>query len=192
MATLRELASRLWGTLGRRRGDRDLEAELQSHSSWPRRMPPPRRIPERAMRAARLRDGHLTQAMESMRDRARPVGRGSCPRPPLRLSHARQKSWLHVRSRAVARDRHWRQQRGIQLCGCAPAPAASCPASGRAADGRFDRRGRGFSELVASCPEYVDIRDRARPSTAWSRSPGRPSASPPRRRPRRNFESGCS
>ena len=69
MGTLREWVCRLWGTLRRRRTDRDLEEELRLHlelaDEAARRRGDP---PAAARRSAALHAGGVQQAMEAMRD----------------------------------------------------------------------------------------------------------------------------
>jgi putative ABC transport system permease protein len=69
ISRLREWVSRLWGTLRPKRNDLDLEQELRLHlelaAEDARRAGGP---PELAHRAAAIRSGGLTQAMESLRD----------------------------------------------------------------------------------------------------------------------------
>src|SRR5438094_699729 len=69
MATLRELMSRLWGTLRRHRSDRDLEDELRLHLDLAAEDEARRTgSPARAARAAVIQQGGMAQAMEAMRD----------------------------------------------------------------------------------------------------------------------------
>ncbi len=69
MATLREWVSRLWGTLGPNRRDRELEEELRLHLELAAEDARRRgHSPENAVRAARIAAGGIAQAMEAMRD----------------------------------------------------------------------------------------------------------------------------
>jgi predicted permease len=69
MSTLREWIGRLWGTLRRRRADRDLEEELRLHLELAAEDARRRGgSPESAARAARLTAGGIPQAMEALRD----------------------------------------------------------------------------------------------------------------------------
>jgi hypothetical protein len=69
MARLRELISRLWGTLRRRRADRELEDELQLHLELAAEDARRRGgSVESAARTARLRAGDIPQAMDALRD----------------------------------------------------------------------------------------------------------------------------
>src|SRR5262245_20547294 len=69
---LREWLNRLWGTLRRRRTDRDLEEELRMHLEMAAEDAQRRRAtgisPEQAFRTARLEAGGVAQAMEALRD----------------------------------------------------------------------------------------------------------------------------
>jgi predicted permease len=69
VATIREWLNRLWGTLRRTRADRDLEEELRLHlelaAEDARRRGDP---PDRAARAARIEAGGLAHAMDELRD----------------------------------------------------------------------------------------------------------------------------
>jgi putative ABC transport system permease protein len=164
MAALREWMSRLWGTLGRSRADRDLEEELRSHlelaADDARRRG---ESPERAMRAARLRAGHLTQSLESMRDQ-------------------RALPWVEdlVRDirygcRMLARTPGFTAVAVISLAVGIGANVATFsfvdalllrPLTVPHPDGVLTVGStaavEGFSSLVASYPEYRDIRDRSR------------------------------
>jgi predicted permease len=67
--TLREWFMRLWGTLSRSRGDRELQEELRAHIEMA--IEDQRRrgeTPESAARAARIRAGDLSSAVEALRD----------------------------------------------------------------------------------------------------------------------------
>jgi len=69
VATLREWLNRLWGTLRRTRTDRDLEEELRLHLELAAEDARRRGgSPERAVRAARIEAGGAAQAMEQLRD----------------------------------------------------------------------------------------------------------------------------
>ncbi|MPZ19381.1 MAG: hypothetical protein GEV06_15915 [Luteitalea sp.] len=66
---LREWASRIWGTLSRRRRDRDLKEELQLHMELTTAAARRRGgSPDDARRAARRRAGSIPQAMDALRD----------------------------------------------------------------------------------------------------------------------------
>ena len=69
MATIREWARRLWGTLRRRRHDADLEAELRVHLELEEEgLRRQGHSPGEAARLARLHAGRVPQAMEAVRD----------------------------------------------------------------------------------------------------------------------------
>src|SRR5262245_37757806 len=69
MDVLREWWRRLLGSLIRRRGDHDIEAEMRAHFEFAAEEARRRGLPpEEAERAARLRAGGLSQAMDAMRD----------------------------------------------------------------------------------------------------------------------------
>jgi putative ABC transport system permease protein len=164
MATLREWVSRVWGTLGRSRADRDLEAELQSHLELAAEDARRRgESPERAMRAARLRDGHLTQAMESMRDqRALPWiedllrdVRYGC----RMLARNPGFTFVAVLSLAIGIGANSAAFSFADALLLRPLPV---PRPGEVLTVGSTVAVEGFSELVASYPEYVDIRDRSK------------------------------
>src|SRR5262249_35063025 len=67
MATLREWFSRLWGMIRRSPHDRDLEEELRTHLRFAAEELQAA-APEDPARAARLRFGGVSQAMDAMRD----------------------------------------------------------------------------------------------------------------------------
>jgi putative ABC transport system permease protein len=66
MATLREWIRRLWGMIRRSPHDRELEDELRTHLQFAAEDLPA--APEDPARAARLRFGGVSQAMDAMRD----------------------------------------------------------------------------------------------------------------------------
>lgn len=69
MATLREWITRLWGTIGPRREDRDLEQELRLHLELAEEDARRRGDPvEGAVRASRLQAGSIAQSMDALRD----------------------------------------------------------------------------------------------------------------------------
>ena len=67
MATLREWIRRLWGMIRRSPHDRELEEELRTHLEFAAE-DLQTAAPEDPSRAARLRFGGVSQAMEAMRD----------------------------------------------------------------------------------------------------------------------------
>src|SRR3979411_95850 len=80
-AALREWLNRLWGTLRRKRADHELEEELQLHRELAARdMRGGSGSPERAERAAALKVGGMTQAMEALRDQRGVPGPPRCCR----------------------------------------------------------------------------------------------------------------
>jgi predicted permease len=69
MATIREWVVRLWGTLRQRHGDADLEEELRVHLELAMENERRRAVSsDDAGRAAAIRSGGMTQAMEAVRD----------------------------------------------------------------------------------------------------------------------------
>jgi macrolide transport system ATP-binding/permease protein len=164
MATLREWIGRLWGTLWRTRADRDLEEELQLHLELAAEDARRRGdSPERAARAARLRAGNIQHALEALRDQ-------------------RGLPWLEHLARDLRYGwRMLRRNRGFTIVAVVslavgigansavfsfadalllrPLPV---PHPGDVLTVGSTASVEGFSSLVASYPEYVDIRDRNR------------------------------